>query len=77
MNKVLNFKTLSTVAAATLFLFSQFLVLVAAIVGLAVNLFGLEVAGILVCLGIAAIPSIAVLILIARMVYLAETDHVA
>jgi hypothetical protein len=72
-----TFKLLSSVAAATLFLFSQFLILVAAFVGLAVSVLELELAGIAVCIAIAAVPSIVVLILLGRMVYRAESEHVA
>jgi hypothetical protein len=77
MKTTLTFKFLSSVAAATLFLFSQFLIFVAAIVGVAVSVFELELAGIVVCAAIAAVPSIAVLILLARMVYRAESEYVA
>jgi hypothetical protein len=77
MNTNRSFKLLSSVAAATMFLFSQFLILVAGIVGVVVSVFELELAGILVCMAIAAVPSIAVLILLARMVYRAESEHVA
>lgn len=77
MKTTLSFNLLSAVAAATLFLFSQFLILVAGIVGVVVSVFELELAGIAVCIAIAAVPSIAVLILLARMVYRAESEHVA
>jgi hypothetical protein len=77
MKKPHTFKLLSTVAAATLFLFSQVLILVAGIVGVVVSLLELELAGIAVCIAIAAVPSIAVLVLLARMVYRAESEHVA
>ena len=77
MKTTLTFKFLSSVAAATLFLFSQVIILFAAIVGVVVSVFELELAGIVVCMAIAAVPSIAVLILLARMVYRAESEHVA
>ena len=77
MKTTLRFKLLSSVAAATLFRCSQVLILVAAIVGDAVSVYELELAGIVVCAAIAAVPSIAVLILLARMVYRAESEHVA
>jgi len=77
MNKALTFKLLSSVAAATLFLFSQFLILVAAIIGVVVSVLELELAGIAICMAIAALPSVVVLILLARMVYRAEAEHVA
>jgi hypothetical protein len=77
MKKVLTFELLSTVVAATAFLFSQVLVVVAALVGVVVSALELEVAGLAVCIAIAAVPSIAVLILLARMVYEAESQYIA
>jgi hypothetical protein len=77
MKTTLRFKFLSTVAAATMFLFSQVIILFAAIVGIVVSAFELELVGIAVCIAIAAVPATAVLILLARMVYRAEAEHVA
>ena len=74
MTRIHTAKTISAVIVGTLFLFTQLVIMVAIIVGLIVNWLGVGLNGVFVLCGIAAIPCLAGLVVIARLAYDAETD---